>query len=44
MLNRIVKGLVAVLVAAAGFAASVAPGSAAAFFAWRVSDVPRGTR
>jgi hypothetical protein len=40
MLNRIVKGLMAALVAAAGIAASVAPASAAAFFAWRVSDVP----
>jgi hypothetical protein len=41
MLNRIVKALAGALVAAASFAASVAPGSAAAFFAWRVSDVPQ---
>ena len=40
MLNGIVKGLMAALVAAAAVAASVAPGNAAAFFAWRVSDVP----
>ena len=41
MLNKVAKGLMAALVAAAGFAASVAPGSASAFFAWRVTDVPQ---
>ena len=41
MLNKVVKGLMAACVAVSAVAASVAPGNASAFFAWRVSDVPQ---
>ena len=41
MPENIVKVMMAALVALAGLAATVAPGSASAFFAWRVSDVPK---
>lgn len=40
MLVKIMKSLAAALVAFVGLAASVAPGGASAFFAWRVADVP----
>lgn len=40
MLKTIMTAVAAGLVAVAALAASVVPGSAAAFYAWRVADVP----
>ncbi len=40
MLNKIVMSVAAALVAAAALLGSAVPGSASAFFGWRVADVP----
>ena len=41
MLRTITASLVAALLAVAAMTATVLPGNAAAFFAWRVADVPK---
>lgn len=41
MLRKIILSVAAALVAAAALTATIVPGSASAFFAWRVADVPK---